>query len=156
MKLKKATEKLKLINKAIETLEKKLKFLLKEKNNFSTKLAKGIETGDLNVRYKSLMGIELPIYKFIKPIRFPLGINTPESAYIKREWLLKQHVQYAKYKTNKESVVILDLEIKKLMIKINALKLSSKRIAIDIKNIENRLEEEEREEVVVKKISLLE
>jgi len=99
-----------------------------------------------------LMGIELPIYTFIKPKRLPLGINTPEQAYIKREWLFKQHAQYALYKTNEECLRILNAELDKLQIKINALKLSSRKISTEMKIIEAKLEEESREELIVQKI----
>ncbi|MCL1925039.1 MAG: hypothetical protein FWF50_05595 [Defluviitaleaceae bacterium] len=154
MKLKKANQRLKLINKAVETLEKKLKFLIAEKANFSLNLPQGIEVENLSVKYKSLMGIELPIYNFIKPKRLPLGINAPEQAYIKREWLFKQHAQYAKYKTNEHCLEILNEELKKLQIKINALKISSKKVSVNIKIIENKLEEEGCEELIVKKIAI--
>lgn len=151
--LKLKTEKLKLINKAKETLEKKLKLLIKEKNLFvdiNKNIEKGTQTEKLSVRYKSLMGIEIPTYEFIKEKRLPLGINTTEDIYIKREEMLEQFKIYAKYKTNKESIKILNLEIEKLMVKINALKILSKKLIIQIRTLENKIEEEEREELIIK------
>lgn len=151
--LKLKEEKLKLINKARETLEKKLKLLIKEKGlfiSFIEKMPKGLETEKLNVKYRSLMGIEIPTYEFIKEKRLPLGINTKEEVYIKREERILEFKKYAKYKTNEETLKILNLEIEKLMVKINALKLLSRKLNLQIYNLENKLEEEEREEITSK------
>ena len=144
-----------LIHKEIDQTYKDA-YLLLQQANVSLKNCQEISESvpikdNLNVSFRSVMGVEIPIFKFLdddKPDVLPYSIYESNSfldeAYLKFQDVVKLTVQYAEVEN---SIYRLAHVISKTKKRANALKNSIiPKFAKLVKNISNSLEEKERED----------
>ena len=143
-----------LIHKEIDQTYKDA-YLLLQQANVSLKNCQEISESvpvkdNLNVSFRSVMGVEIPIFKFLDEKSSTLPYSMYESnsfldeAYLKFQIVIKLTVQYAEIEN---SIYRLARVIGKTKKRANALKNSIiPKFMKLVKNISNSLEEKEREE----------
>ncbi|BED92089.1 MAG: V-type ATP synthase subunit D [Candidatus Improbicoccus pseudotrichonymphae] len=125
---------------------------------FTKELASVVEEEvDLNLTYRSIMGIEIPVFQrleYKKPQKLPFGLHASNSL-VDKTYLsfMKVKVAIVKYAELETSIFLISKTIIKIKKKINALEnLAIPKLEEDIRDMTTALEEKEREEFTRMKI----